>query len=262
MAHAAVHWVITEVDFPKEVKPPARWLMVHIADRADRDTWDCFPSHKTLAEDAGMSPRAVLDLLFVLEEAKLITRTPRYRPDGKRSTDLITLNSGYAITAGPADRSIRADRPQHSTPNDTKAAAQNLVTEPGKGTDLVLREPEPFDAWWSAYPRKMAKVAARKAWARVPASLAKTGLTLSDLMERTRAFADHVVGKDPEHIAHPATWLNGERWNDELPARSQTDGRTTNRPDRAADQHTARVEAMLSGGVEAINRRRRWTLGG
>lgn len=258
MAHAAVHWAINEIEFPKEVKPAARWLLVHIADRADRDTWECWPSHKLLAKDAGMSARTVLDLMFVLEEAKLISRAAHFRPDGTRSSDRITLLSGYATIAG-GDRNIQRDQPQHSTPERAKAAVQNLVTEPGKRTDIVLGAAEPFDAWWSAYPRKMAKVAARKAW---KAASAKIGL--DDLLELTRLFADHVLGKDPEHIAHPATWLNGERWNDELKSRGgQPDGnRRATGADRGADQHSARVEAMVNGARQALDRRRRWEVGG
>lgn len=258
MAHAAVHWVITEVTFPKEVKPPARWLLVHIADRADRDTWDCYPSHKTLANDAGMSPRAVLDLLFVLEEAKLITRTPRFRDDGKRSTDLITLSSGYATTAVP-DGSIGAHRPQQTTSERANAAAQNLVTEPGKGTVSVMRAPEPFEEWWKVYPRKIAKVAARKAWAKATAAIST--LTLAVLMERTRAFADHVIGKEEDKIPHAATWLNGERWNDELPARSQTDGRQQRAAgiDPGLERNSARRGAVERGAGAALNRPRRWS---
>lgn len=247
MAHAAVHWVINEIAFPSNVKPPARWLLVHIADRADRDTWACWPSHKLLAKDAGMSPRAVLDNMFVLEQAGILLRSTRFRGDGTRSTDLITLVSGYATIAPPAPE---------SAPDDTNAAAQNHVTEPGKRTDVVLRAGEPFDQWWAAYPRKIAKVAARKAWKAVPAKIG-----LADLMELTQRFSDHVVGKDPEHVPHPATWLNGERWTDELPDRSQTDGRPAS-VDRSAARHQRGEDAAIAGAQEALDRRgrQRWRL--
>lgn len=250
MAHAAVHWVINEVEFPPTVKPPARWLLVHIADRADKDTWACWPSHKVLSKDSGMSPRAVVDNMFVLEGAALISRSPRYRADGTRSTDLITLLSGYAINAPPEPERAR---------KRANNAEQNLVTEPGKGTDMVLRAPDPFELWWDVYPRKVAKVAARKAWKAVPAKIG-----LEDLLELTRLFADHVVGKDPEHVAHPATWLNGERWTDELPDRSQTDGqlaRPAKGTDFAAERADARIDAMVDGARQALTGgRRRWTL--
>jgi hypothetical protein len=28
-------------------------------------------------------------------------------------------------------------------------------------------------------------------------------------------YAKSVEGSDPKFVAHPATWLNGERWDDE-----------------------------------------------
>jgi len=234
---------------------------------------ETYASVTYLANITHRSERQVRRCLAKLEDCGLISMTAR---PGR--TDLIRINIPDDFTvsmppegdleAGKRGRprkaitpDIGAENPGHFGIKPPPQGSDELRDEPS-GTEVVIRARDPFDAWWDTYPRHVAKEAARKAWMKVPAALAADKLDLARLMERTSAYADHVVGKDPEHVAHPATWLNGKRWNDELPARSQTDGRTTNRPDRAADQHTARVEAMLSGGVEAINRRRRWTLGG
>ena len=32
------------------------------------------------------------------------------------------------------------------------------------------------------------------------------------------SYAAAQQGKDPQYVAHPATWLNGERWLDEAPS--------------------------------------------
>lgn len=71
-----------------------------------------------------------------------------------------------------------------------------------------------FDAFWSAYPRKTAKGAARKAWAVLNPS--------PDLQTRIlEAVSQHRscrqwLSEGGRFIPHPATWLNQKRWEDEL----------------------------------------------
>ena len=69
-----------------------------------------------------------------------------------------------------------------------------------------------FDAFWCLYPRHVAKLAARKAWAKVNPS--QHVAILEALVSWRQVWRD----KEPEYLPHGATWLNGERWEDELPA--------------------------------------------
>ena len=69
-----------------------------------------------------------------------------------------------------------------------------------------------FDEFWAAYPRKVAKAVARKAFSR---------LTEQQQLDACKAIANHVSywkikETELEFIPHPSTWLNGERWEDEL----------------------------------------------
>ena len=69
-----------------------------------------------------------------------------------------------------------------------------------------------FDEFWSIYPRKIAKAVARKAWAR---------LTDEQQLMAAKAINTHceywrAKETELEFIPHPATWLNQERWEDEL----------------------------------------------
>lgn len=71
-----------------------------------------------------------------------------------------------------------------------------------------------FDRFWKLYPRKTAKQDARKAWAKL-----KVTDELFTLI--TDGLAGQVVcqawTKDGgAFIPHPATWLNGRRWEDEV----------------------------------------------
>jgi hypothetical protein len=63
-----------------------------------------------------------------------------------------------------------------------------------------------FDAFYLAYPRKVSKANARKAWI-------KNKCNLTEILP---ALEQHKKGwKDPLYIPHPATWLNQRRWEDE-----------------------------------------------
>lgn len=68
-----------------------------------------------------------------------------------------------------------------------------------------------FERFWSAYPRKVAVGAARKAWAalRPDPELAEAIIAGA---ERYRAAT---AATEPKFVAHGATWLRAERWRDE-----------------------------------------------
>lgn len=67
-----------------------------------------------------------------------------------------------------------------------------------------------FERFWAAYPRRIAKGRARTAF--------KTAIKLTDLETMLKAI-DTYKRRKPERIdfKHPATWLNGECWDDEWP---------------------------------------------
>jgi hypothetical protein len=71
-----------------------------------------------------------------------------------------------------------------------------------------MSKEQQFEAFWKSYPRRVAKGAARKAFDK---AIKKT--TLENMLKAITEY----VAKKPEKIdfKHPATWLNGECWDDE-----------------------------------------------
>jgi uncharacterized protein YdaU (DUF1376 family) len=67
-----------------------------------------------------------------------------------------------------------------------------------------------FEDFWKVYPRKLNKQGALKAWSR---ATKKTDPQI--VVDGAKVYADLCVGKEPEFIAHAATWLNQSRWTDE-----------------------------------------------
>jgi len=77
-----------------------------------------------------------------------------------------------------------------------------------------------FEKFWKAYPRKVNRVGARKAFDKIKPDEA--------LLERMVAAIGKQIESEQwtkdggQYIPHPATWLNGHRWEDELaPAKSK-----------------------------------------
>ena len=73
-----------------------------------------------------------------------------------------------------------------------------------------------FDEWYALYPRKTARINAEKAWA----SLKPTDELIDTMIAALRMQREQPdwTKDNGAFIPHPATWLNGKRWMDELPA--------------------------------------------
>jgi len=76
-------------------------------------------------------------------------------------------------------------------------------------------QPNSFDEFWSAVPRKVGKAAAAGKYTRlIKSKKAKPDELISGMLR----YAEHVhnAGTEQQYIVHPLTWLNQGRWQDEL----------------------------------------------
>lgn len=79
-----------------------------------------------------------------------------------------------------------------------------------------------FEAWWNAYPRKVGKGEARKAFAKALDRISARDATGGEhpppeefLICRALAFAVTPAGNAGKFTPHPATWLNQDRFDDD-----------------------------------------------
>jgi hypothetical protein len=85
-----------------------------------------------------------------------------------------------------------------------------------------------FDEFWKAYPRKTNKGFARKVFEKLKVDDALlTKMIQAIYVQNKNVWKD----KDQQYIPHPSTWLNGERWDDEVVAK----------PMSASDREKARI---------------------
>jgi hypothetical protein len=107
----------------------------------------------------------------------------------------------------------------------------------GKGTRARATSSDPlFDEFWAAYPRKTDKGNARKAWDKAVKKTDGRTIILA-------AAALAASKPDLKFTAHPSTWLNGERWDDQ-PLTLIAGGRNPDgsRPAYAKDDVRARFQ--------------------
>jgi hypothetical protein len=69
-----------------------------------------------------------------------------------------------------------------------------------------------FEAFWTIYPRKVAKGAAWRAWSAVKERPCLDTLTAS---VRSQAVSVQWTKDNGQFIPHPATWINQRRWEDD-----------------------------------------------
>lgn len=101
--------------------------------------------------------------------------------------------------------------PSRPVPSRPVLRVTNAVTNAVSNGVTKNADPDPFDAFWSVYPRKISKAAARKSW-----SVAIRDTDPAEIISAASKYAK-VPGRSLEFTAHPTTWLNQRRWEDEYP---------------------------------------------
>ncbi len=134
-----------------------------------------------------------------------------------------------------ADRQAQAERQRKwrerrngvtdTVTNDVTNGGSSSVTNAAPSRPVPSRKNKPSSpaalsdedpAWlefWTTYPRRVGKPAARKAWAK-----AVRTTDPATIIAAAKSYAQQRLGQDAQFTAHPATWLNGERWADERPS--------------------------------------------
>lgn len=212
-------------------------VLLAIADFASEEGV-CWPSIAVLARRARTSERHVQRVLTDLEATGWVSRNDR---KGHSTV--------YRITPPTPDVEVtRGRHPGHPTP-DTQVTpgvtprsprtTKEPSPEPSREPTQAARrsraaevEPAGFAEFWAAYPRKTGKDAARRAWAK-----ATERAEVRTLLDGVQRYATDPNLPEPQYVPHPATWLNGGRWDDDpLPVRMSSPTATATQPRSAWDR--------------------------
>lgn len=173
-------------------------------------------------------------------ELKNVTNNRRNAAKGGRTPRELNknLNKNNEESRAPLqhDRSLREKRREEIDSESTSPLNPSLPSEPSdtvrsSDDDRAIKfqkeagagiakpakpnghhPPDGWEAFWAACPRKRAKAAALRAY---KAAIKKAApATILAGLERHKPYWARRA--DPRFTPHPASWLNGECWNDDL----------------------------------------------
>lgn len=157
--------------------------------------------------------------------------------DAQRAANRRERNASHAEVTRDADVTHAEVPPEFDTKHQApKKTIEAKASHPGKPGDAM------FDAFWQAYPRKVGKDAARKAFDKRKPDAALLALMLAAVAKQARSDAWLKDGGD--YIPHPATWLNQGRWMDEDTELSVVNGSV--RAVAETQRHFAEQDARLA----------------
>ncbi|MBD8477600.1 hypothetical protein [Microbacterium sp. CFBP 8794] len=117
---------------------------------------------------------------------------------------------GLSADGSPADGSTASGK--SAAYKNTSPLEDHLEEDHLSEGAIELVAAVSFDDFWAVWPRKVAKPDARRAWDR---ALAKVSGEV--VLSAAVAHRDNPGRPETQFIPHPATWINREGWNDELP---------------------------------------------
>ena len=205
----------------KGLSPAAKIVLYWIADHHNGETGKCFPSINRLSYICEMCETSVKSHLRQLEKVGLIKRFSRVRPDGGKTSNQYSLcfsdvelfNDGQNTTMGGSKSDYG-----HGQNTPINLVTNNLGIKPSILAQSNEYLDTKFNDFYTSYPRKTARGAAKVSWRK-----ACKGVDADVIISQAVLFAASVEGKDKKFIPHPATWLNQERWDDEVFAQADSE---------------------------------------
>lgn len=187
----------------------ARVVYLALASRAD-DAGRCWPSRRTIAKDSGVSVRAAQDALRELRGAGLVTWEQAKSSSGMPCGASTYTVTGVGSTCTGVGSTCTPPVQGAHTGVCTRCTQEEDPLKKTQGRTSSDALDASFDEFWSVYPRRVGKGQARKAWA---SAMKKTDA--STIIAGAARFASSSASSELKFVPYPATWLNGERWDDE-----------------------------------------------
>lgn len=207
--------------------PLRKLVLLKLADNAN-DQGECWPSYQYIADQCEMSKRSVMLHINKLIEDGFLKKEHRLGGEKFNKSNLYTLMVG----AGDALGVVQEIHPPSAgdslggSAGDSPRTYHSLepINKPldHPSDNRALSVEEQFNKWWKHYPKKVAKPKALSIW--------KSKTKKMDL-DTMAAFSDHIVNDVDTRLAdlatgsktfigfdmlHPTTYLNQERYNDDI----------------------------------------------
>jgi hypothetical protein len=181
----------------------------------NRKTRVAYPGQEKLAALLGLStPKAVKYLSDQLVAGGHLTVEASHGRGQTNKYTLVVLKTGAEpVVDGPADGDDDAAPTLFAEIEKTETDVSNIKKVSNNQPAEPVSDLGGFPAWWSHYPKKVSKPAARKAYDRiVNAGVASPAELLAGVLRYAASRTD----QDHRYTKNPDGWLNGNRWTDEI----------------------------------------------
>lgn len=135
-------------------------------------------------------------------------------PDDGNAPVALPPATGHDTTGRPPEKELKRKRnrskpypPSGKPMGSTSSVTDSVTTAAGEAA---------FDAWWAQWPRKVAKAEALAAWRKLAPDAELAARMVAAVL--VQAASEPWRRDGGMFIPYPATWINGRRWEDELPA--------------------------------------------
>ena len=197
-------------------------------------------SLRYIKEWTSLSTPAIISILRSLQEKNLIEKIEKtingmqicdYRAVKKVNTQLSFLTPTKETLPHNIDN-IYTNHNNINTDHDIDIKDDNIsinygvkklnkVTQMGETVEELNRNYElidqPFNEFWSLYPRHLDKARAYKAWQKQKLNADEIAVLLERLKKQVEVG---MLKYKDNYTPYPATWLNGRRWEDEIVVKS------------------------------------------
>ena len=193
----------------EKVKPHEAFVWSVIFWYENMESGKCFASNDTIANALpyNSSTASVANALSELEKKGLIARI--FRDKAKKERIQIKCLVSYQVTpTGDVGLTHRLDRFNPQVKRVTPTGEQSINTNNKKNTNDTG-----FDSFWEKYPKKIDKKTCHKIWEKNNLD-DKAGEIISFVEKASRTQSWEKEGG--QFVPYPKTFLNGEKWNDDL----------------------------------------------
>jgi uncharacterized protein YdaU (DUF1376 family) len=111
-----------------------------------------------------------------------------------------------------ADSARKANQIRWGSEKVLKSDTDQILTNNHKPITNNQEYIDRFDIFWKQYPRKVAKPNALKAWLKIKPD----DVVLKKMLDAINH--QQLPSKEIQFVPHPASWLNANRWEDEITA--------------------------------------------
>jgi hypothetical protein len=269
---------LVESGLPHGVVRLAVRLALHLYVESGR----CDPHYAMLATELRLSRRSIIRGIAVLERAGWVSvarvgqhlhqpnqfsllradrgdtaLSPRKAATGvTNSADRGDKDRHSAVTYGVTQQSVRTAKnsgrdslsPDSALHAVSKTDARSKAAA-GKKRRGHVNADEAFARFWAAYPKRVAREAALKAFA----AAVKRGVDPETLIAGAKRYAVERTGENAEYTKHPATWLKGGCWDDEQsgPAVLDNDGNIIAFAGRGDEPEPTEAEILREWGLHS-----------